>query len=84
MPSSGGGARMSPYLDLQLTNATGRGRLGPLLVAVEDIESVRPAYHRVEVIGSLIRTRSGETHCVVERVNVIRKLMLQIMEGLES
>ena len=73
---------MTAWLELQLTS---RGRhLGKPLLNPADIESVRPAYHRIDEIGSLIRTRSGETHCVAERVNKIKQLMQRILSEVDA
>lgn len=74
---------MIHLLKLNLINATGRGQVGPLLVSIRDVESVRPAYHRLDVIGSLVRTRSGETHCVSEQVDTIERALLEFVEGQE-
>lgn len=71
-------------LELQPIDHRGCRRDGPVLVNVNDIESVQPAVgdsHYDPVVGSTVRTRSGDTHRVAEPVKKIKSLLDIAMRG---
>jgi hypothetical protein len=63
-------------LDLKLVEDIAGRHIGHVLITWTDVESVRTAHgkgrYRNTEIGSIIRTRSGDTHYVAERVGFIR------------
>lgn len=72
---------MNPIAELTLTNRDS-AEVGPLLLALDSIESAKPAVDWGDKVnGSIIRTRSGDTHHVSAKVAGIKKLLLTAMEG---
>ncbi|OBJ19881.1 hypothetical protein [Mycobacterium sp. 1245801.1] len=66
-------------LDLTLVEDIAGRHIGRVLLTWTDIESVRTVHglgrYRKTEIGSMIRTRSGDTHFVAERVDFIKAAM---------
>lgn len=64
-------------LDLKLVDDIAGQPLGEVLIACRDVESVRTAWGKGRFyrrqIGSIIRTRSGDTHYVAECVADLRR-----------
>jgi hypothetical protein len=73
---------MNSLLELTLVDHDGC-QTGPVLLNVDDIESVKPAYggtYRTE-IGSLIRTRSGDNHTVSASVKTLAGVLRKAIEN---
>lgn len=66
-------------LDLTLVEDIAGQPIGQVLITWTDVESVRTACgkgrHYKRQIGSIIRTRSGDTHYVAERVGVVKRAL---------